>query len=260
MYRAKVLIAILLSTTTLIGVSGCGGSNGIDISFNETKKTKDPKKMSASELQQYLSTKASLAVAEKSAELVKVKKLKSKNEEVVAKIADQTQPAEKSATDITGTISNKIAEQAERISASVKSPTISPERAFRVEKIRGMKPAETEKEARDLAMMIAAVEINRKLQNLDPPLSTTVSSNRVTNEFLVKNSGKLVNLTTDEKSVHKLSADSNPVWYEVDVEVSQEQIREIRAEERFKLIGPLTLIALTGLGVSGFLIQKTARK
>jgi hypothetical protein len=109
----------------------------------------------------------------------------------------------------------------------------------------------TEAEAEDDVLNAGAEVIHRKLGELDPPVSYLPSPNEVKNEFLRRDSRAVRPLSQNERALLEgEKIDPNRVYVEYDVEVSADQIREMRTRERLgeatRLLGLLTAVAVAG--------------
>lgn len=112
-------------------------------------------------------------------------------------------------------------------------------------------PHATEAEAEEDALTAARDLIEKKLGELDPPVRHKVSVNEVRTEFLRKDSRTVRKPEAEETELlPKISDSDNWVYVEYDVEVTAEQVRELRAQERVgagvRLVGVFMAIALTG--------------
>jgi hypothetical protein len=112
--------------------------------------------------------------------------------------------------------------------------------------------AATEAEADDDAVERVRDLIALKLSQLDPPVDYKPSANEVRAEFIRKES-RTVRPPDDEdmkKLISDLNVSGNPVYVEYDVEVSAEQVRELRSQDRvsslMRVVGGLFALALFG--------------
>jgi hypothetical protein len=113
-------------------------------------------------------------------------------------------------------------------------------------------PSATEAEAEADVLELARSVVERKLAELDPPLAHEPSLGEVRTEFLRK----------DSRAVHPPSADERTalspyilhpetyVYVEYDVEVTADQVRELRAQARvsagLRVVGLVLAVALAG--------------
>ncbi|MBP3958078.1 hypothetical protein J8F10_22725 [Gemmata sp. G18] len=109
----------------------------------------------------------------------------------------------------------------------------------------------TEAEAEEDALTQAREIIEKKLSELDPPVRHKVSVNEVRTEFLRKDSRTARKPDPEEAELLvREGISGNLVYVEYDVEVTAEQVRELRAQERVgagvRIIGALMAVALAG--------------
>ena len=109
----------------------------------------------------------------------------------------------------------------------------------------------TEAEAEEDALAQAREIIEKKLSELDPPVRHKVSVNEVRTEFLRKDSRTARKPDPEEAELLvREGISGNLVYVEYDVEVTAEQVRELRAQERVgagvRIIGALMVVALAG--------------
>lgn len=116
-------------------------------------------------------------------------------------------------------------------------------------------PHATAAEADADAMERACEVVEKRLAELDPPVRHKVSVNEVRTEFLRQDSRAVRPPNADdpqEREVLALDDKDGPrmVYVEFDVEVTADQVRELRAQERVgaavRVLGVLTAVALTG--------------
>lgn len=109
----------------------------------------------------------------------------------------------------------------------------------------------TEAEADDDAVERVRDLIALKLSQLDPPVDYKPSANEVRAEFIRKESRTVRPPEGEEKNIiSNLNVSGNPVYVEYDVEVSAEQVRELRSQDRvssvMRVVGGLFALALFG--------------
>jgi hypothetical protein len=118
------------------------------------------------------------------------------------------------------------------------------------ERVRGPAPAATEDDAADAAVEAAAGVIADRLAGLDPPVYYRPTPNEVRAEF-VRPTGRAVVPATPEQreSLEAVAPDlrGKPlVFVELEVEVSADQVRRLRAADRvgdgLRLVGVLTAV------------------
>ncbi len=119
------------------------------------------------------------------------------------------------------------------------------------EKIISTVPYATEAEADEDAIALAREMVERKLAELDPPVYHKVSINEVKTEFLRKDSRIVRTPDAEEKATFvKYGVSGNLVYVEYDVEVSADQVRELRSQGRvttgLRFLGICVAVALAG--------------
>lgn len=100
----------------------------------------------------------------------------------------------------------------------------------------------------------ARASIGKQLELLDPPVARRPSVEAVRAKYVVPNSAVTVQPPDDLKAEWaKAKLETNRVWVQVDVEVSAEQVRQLRGEERMiaagRVVGVLVLVLA---GLAGF--------
>lgn len=100
----------------------------------------------------------------------------------------------------------------------------------------------------------ARVEIGKHLERLDPPVSRRPSFETVRAKYVVPNSTVTVQPPDDLKAEWaKAKLETNRVWVQVDVEVTAEQVRQLRGEERTMVVGRVVgVLVLVLAGLAGF--------
>lgn len=119
------------------------------------------------------------------------------------------------------------------------------------ERVVSIVPYATEAEAEGDALEQAREVVERKLADLDPPVRHKVSVNEVRNEFLRKDSRTVRPPDAEEeRALNQYGVTGNLVYVEYDVEVTADQVRELRTQERvgaaLRFLGMLTAVALAG--------------
>ena len=112
-------------------------------------------------------------------------------------------------------------------------------------------PYASEVEAEDDATNVACDIIQKRLAELDPPVKYRPSANEVKNEFARRDSRTVRPPPPAEKELYeKNNLGKNLVYVEFDVEVTADQIRELRTRDRvagtLRILGALTAVALAG--------------
>ncbi len=100
----------------------------------------------------------------------------------------------------------------------------------------------------------ARVEIGKQLDLLDPPVARRPSLETVRAKYVVPNSAVTVQPPDDLKADWaKAKLETNRVWGQVDVEVTAEQVRQLRGEERTMAVGRVVAVLVLVLaGLAGF--------
>jgi len=111
-------------------------------------------------------------------------------------------------------------------------------------------PYPTEAEAEEDALTLAREVVERKLAALDPPVRYKPSVGEIT-EFVRKDSRTVRPPTAEEKETFdRYGVTGNLVYVEYDVEVTADQVRELRAQERvsagMRILGMLVAGSLAG--------------
>lgn len=119
------------------------------------------------------------------------------------------------------------------------------------ERIVSSIPYPTEAEAEDDALAQARDLVEQKLAALDPPVRHKPSIGEVRAEFVRKDSRTVRGPDAHEKTIlAEANLDGNVVFVEYDVEVTADQVREMRSQERvsagMRLLGVLVAVALAG--------------
>jgi hypothetical protein len=111
--------------------------------------------------------------------------------------------------------------------------------------------ATTEAEAEEDALAQARDLIERRLAELDPPVRYKPSIGEVKSEF-VRNDSRTVRPpdAREKTALAEAQITGNPVHVEFDVEVTVDQVRELRSQERasaaLRVLGLLVAVALAG--------------
>ncbi len=119
------------------------------------------------------------------------------------------------------------------------------------ERVTSSIPHQTEAEADNDVFAIAADLLEQKLLELDPPIVFRPTPNEVRNEFVRYNSRTVFPPDEDKRlELEAFGIDANRVYVAYQVEVSAEQIRDLRTGERvtqgLRMIGGLTAAAIAG--------------
>ncbi len=119
------------------------------------------------------------------------------------------------------------------------------------ERVVSALPATTEADAEDDALAQARDLVEQKLAALDPPVRHKPSIGEVRAEFVRKDSRTVRGPDAREKAIlAEGDLVGNFVFVEYDVEVTADQVRELRAQDRvaggLRVLGVLTAVALAG--------------
>jgi hypothetical protein len=124
------------------------------------------------------------------------------------------------------------------------------------ERVCSSLPYPTAKEAEEDALAHAREVIDQKLRELDPPVHYLPSAGEVWTEFVRTESRTVRGLSPEEKAALDGYGDHTPrVYVEYDVEITADQVRELRAQSRVA-VGLRVLIALTGVALAGYLFLR----
>lgn len=131
-------------------------------------------------------------------------------------------------------------------------PTSTPRPGWIIrERVKSTIPYATVAEAEEDAVATAREVIERRLGELDPPLRRKPSAGEVRAEFLRKDS-RVVRPpdATERETFARYGVTGNLVYVEYDVEVTADQVRELRSQERvsagLRVMGVLAAVALAG--------------
>jgi hypothetical protein len=116
--------------------------------------------------------------------------------------------------------------------------------------------AHTSKEqALNDAVIVAQEQIKEALKSLDPPVNVKPSWEKVRYQYLKPESVKEVQPSEADKDAWKAAnLDTSRVWVDIDVEVSEDQVRELRADHRVGTAGWVGAVGfLLVLALYGFL-------
>lgn len=119
------------------------------------------------------------------------------------------------------------------------------------ERVVSTVPYATEAEAEDDACALARELVEKKLAELDPPVRRKLSVNEVKTEFLRKDS-RTVRLpdAEEQETFAQYGVSGKLVYVEYDIEITADQVRELRAQERvaggMRVLGMLVAVALAG--------------
>ncbi|MBA4190853.1 MAG: hypothetical protein C0467_22935 [Planctomycetaceae bacterium] len=112
-------------------------------------------------------------------------------------------------------------------------------------------PYPAESDADEDALTVAADAIQQKLAELDPPVAYRPTTTEVRNEFVRRDTRTVRPPDAGERAeLEQYKIDPNRLYVEYDVEVSGDQVRDLRTRDRVvdatRLVGVLTAVALVG--------------
>ncbi len=119
------------------------------------------------------------------------------------------------------------------------------------ERVVSTVPYATEAEADEDALAQARDVVEQKLAALDPPVRYKPSIGEVRGEFIRKDSRTVRGPDAREKAIlAEANLGTNLVYVEYDVEVTADQVREMRSQERvsggLRILGMLVAVSLAG--------------
>ncbi len=131
-----------------------------------------------------------------------------------------------------------------------KSPPRPGSPAIIRERVISSRPYQTEAEAEDDVLNVSQNTIEQRLAELDPPVKYRPSLNEIRSEFLRKDSRATTKPGQKEIEIYKSNdLPTNVSYVEYDVEVTADQIRELRTRDRitmaFRFLAGLTFISLS---------------
>lgn len=233
--------------------TGCADrSGGMPILSTNERPAKDPKKMTPSDLQQYISTKVAMAGADTGVKLTQLP-----SETPIGRIQTSRQEPLRYQPEIKA-IPPKPP-QTPMVNVSVPAPSAPRSTAipaFSISKITSDKLHATEKDAKSDALRVASRKISERLQKMDPPILVNLRAERIWNEFVKE--GHVVQASEMEMEALKDSpVKDNNLKYELDVEVSEKQVQSLRAQDRVVDFAPFVFGGLIASGVVCVLLRLT---
>jgi hypothetical protein len=136
-------------------------------------------------------------------------------------------------------------------------PAAKPKAAVKLTGVKSDKPHATRPEAEADLLLVAQLRLADQFAKLDPPLDVTPSLNRIRTDYLREDSVKKVDPTPEDVQAWKQvdpELGANRFWVTADVEVSEEQVRQLRGDRRLAAAGPVFLLPLIlAGGLYGFL-------
>jgi hypothetical protein len=138
--------------------------------------------------------------------------------------------------------------------AAPKDPSAAP---IRLTKVRGATPQSTEALAEDDALLAARDRLVEAFEAQNPPITHKPTVEEVRRRYLKPGSAKVVDPNTIDPEVRntwKRAKPDHETWVEVDVEVSHDQLRDLRSDDRLGAAGGLAAAAFVVLAaLYGFL-------
>jgi hypothetical protein len=127
--------------------------------------------------------------------------------------------------------------------------------AIRITRIRSNHPQPTREKALNDAMVEAQKLISERLQSLDEPILHYPTLEAVRNTYLRPESVTEIPLKPeDQEALKAAKIDHNRVFVEIDVELSEDQVRELRSAGRVESSGVIVAVAFVlVLALFGFL-------
>ena len=115
---------------------------------------------------------------------------------------------------------------------------------IRITHIRGTTPQLTREAAMNDALKVGRELLEEKLHALDPPIDISLSLNEIRDRYLRTDTVNEVHPSEqDKKEMKSMKIEENRIWLEIELEVSADQLRVIRSEQRL-LIGAQTGLLL----------------
>lgn len=130
-----------------------------------------------------------------------------------------------------------------------------PQPAIRLTGLKSGSPQTTKESALNDALLVAQARLVERFARLDPPLNATPSLELIREHYLIQDKVAEVRPTsTDREAWQKAGLDPDRFWVTVDVEVSENQVRQLRGDHRLASQAPLFLLPLIlSGGLYGFL-------
>ena len=130
------------------------------------------------------------------------------------------------------------------------APRAGPSELFRA-RVKSAIPYATEADAEEDALTQARDLVEKKLAALDPPVRYKPSLTDIKAEFVRQDSRTVRPLSAEDKEAFAVyEMNGNYVFVEYDVEMTSDQVRELRAQERasaaMRIMGMLVAVALAG--------------
>jgi len=122
-------------------------------------------------------------------------------------------------------------------------------------RVRSEAPHASKEKALNDALAVARLKLAEKLAAFDPPIRTLPTVEQVRNEYIRPESVTEVQPKAEDKAAWEAAKlDTNRVWVDVDVELSDDQVRQLRSVGRLEKTGVFAAGAFVlALGLFGFL-------
>lgn len=122
-------------------------------------------------------------------------------------------------------------------------------------RVRSEAPHASKEKALNDALSVARFKLAEQLATLDPPVRALPTVEQVRNEYIRPESVTEVQPKPEDKAAWEAAKlDTNRVWVDVDVEVSDDQVRQLRSVGRLEKTGLFAAGAFVlVLGLFGFL-------
>ena len=137
-----------------------------------------------------------------------------------------------------------------------------PQSAIRIVGVRSEKAYTRREESIDDARRVARQRLAEVLQSLDPPIRVLPSDAQIADDYIVANSARDIPATPDTKEAWKAGGvDPNRQWATLDLEVSESQLRTLRAKQRLIDLGWIlgAIAAALGLGYGALKLDALAK-
>ena len=137
-----------------------------------------------------------------------------------------------------------------------------PQAAIRIVGVRSEKAYTRREESIDDARRVARQRLAEVLQSLDPPIRVLPSDAQIADDYIVANSAREIAASQDTKDAWKAGGvDPNRQWATIDLEVSESQLRTLRAKQRLIDLGWIlgAIAATLGLGYGALKLDALAK-
>ena len=125
-----------------------------------------------------------------------------------------------------------------------------PHAAIRIVGVRSDKPYTNRNDAIQDAHRVARQRLAEVLQSLDPPIRVLPSDEQIAGEYISASSAKDIPASQEIKDLWKSnSLETNRQWVTVDLEISEAQLRTLRAKQRLIDLGWILGAVFGALGL-----------